>query len=528
MKKIKSIIKYCIVSSFVSAGIFEAFSQENANPNNDMGVLIKNYQALGEQVQQLNEKVLDLRNQLISVTKEKSQLSKQVDELVKENSLLKNDQAKPNGPVAKNKPELQKLTDGINNLRKQSILDQQEIIKLKRENGSILAKLKSELEGSANVEKNDSDRSGEQKLQKHSTGESVSTLNQKIDALIKNEKDYKATISSMESNNRTLVANADKAIDSLNEDLKQRDAYIQKLTAEISGIKNQDANNKRETNSASTKKSDNLKAVQRLESKLQDTQIELAKSKDELESQRALKEQIKTLTSQVSSLSKRSVEMPPLAQNIGALPTQPLATTVEKTFTEKSLNERNALSSSNSAQTHNQIMIRPGLILSFRISALGHTELEMRDRRVNPNGTIRLDLLGEVNAGGLSLDKLTKLLEQEYAAYYREPQVDINFVISNEENAPSPYGHFSVMGRVKHPGRYNIPPSQLVTATMAIQMAGGYGSSAKMSKVTVTREVSKGVTKNFYLNLKANNQNLKEADILLKPNDIVYIPETFF
>jgi len=144
-----------------------------------------------------------------------------------------------------------------------------------------------------------------------------------------------------------------------------------------------------------------------------------------------------------------------------------------------------------------------------------------RNARVNTNGTISLPLIGSVNIGGKTLIDAQAIIETSLAKYLVSPQVSL-FI--------QEYGNRSiyVMGEVQHPGSFPIPTESHMTLLEAISTAGGFTPIAGQDRVRVLRYVG-GVSVPYTINTKQiTQQGQKEKDMVLEPNDIIYVPQSFF
>ena len=108
---------------------------------------------------------------------------------------------------------------------------------------------------------------------------------------------------------------------------------------------------------------------------------------------------------------------------------------------------------------------------------------------VNSKGTVNLSLVGEVHVGGLTVKDAQKAIEDAYrdGLFLRNPQVIINIA----DYAPR---EVFINGEVKSPGKYQLPPEQVMTVDELVLKAGGFTDSAKGSAVKVTRKLPDGQT----------------------------------
>lgn len=166
--------------------------------------------------------------------------------------------------------------------------------------------------------------------------------------------------------------------------------------------------------------------------------------------------------------------------------------------------------------------------LDYKISAADlinvtvYEVLEMNRRvRVNASGMIFLPLVGAVEVGGKSLGAAQNLIEKKLAAYVIKPQVTL-FV---EE-----YGNrrISVMGEVQRPGSYPLPTESRMTILEAISTAGGFTPVAAQDQARVLRYVN-GESMKYTIDVRTLTRGgAKELDMVLEPNDVIFIPQSLF
>ena len=192
-------------------------------------------------------------------------------------------------------------------------------------------------------------------------------------------------------------------------------------------------------------------------------------------------------------------------------------------------NQVNVVSTTNAPATETaEPTLRPGLVLTLTVTASGRKEVDEPKRRVSASGTITLPLIGSIKVDGLTIEQLSRDLTKAYAEYLHNPMVDVDFVIDESAGAVSPWGYVTVLGRVKQPGRIGMPPTLDLSLSMAIQLAGGLDTSAKLKGIKITRKTN-GKGKQFHVNLQAvGADGHVESDVKLKAGDIVYVPQRMF
>ncbi len=156
------------------------------------------------------------------------------------------------------------------------------------------------------------------------------------------------------------------------------------------------------------------------------------------------------------------------------------------------------------------------------MSVTVYQDLDMnRKVRVNANGTVSLPLIGAVEIGGMTLIEAQAKIEAKLSQFLVSPQVSL-FI---EE-----YGNKTVfvMGEVQKPGSYPVPTESRMTALEAISTAGGFTPVAAQDRVRILRNVN-GASTTYSIDVKAITQRgEKEKDMVLEPNDVIYVPQSFF
>jgi polysaccharide export outer membrane protein len=174
-------------------------------------------------------------------------------------------------------------------------------------------------------------------------------------------------------------------------------------------------------------------------------------------------------------------------------------------------------------------LLKPGLVLRIDVHVLGKKEVEEESRRVGERGEITLPLIGAVKATEYTIDQLAAELQTRYSRYYVNPQVVVEFVTDQRSGGAMPWGYITVLGRVKRPGRVFIPATRDLTVSAAIQEAGGFDTSARDTGIRLTRVGEDGKTLSQDVNLRAVGSKGELADdIVLRPGDVVYVPELVF
>lgn len=155
------------------------------------------------------------------------------------------------------------------------------------------------------------------------------------------------------------------------------------------------------------------------------------------------------------------------------------------------------------------------------ITVYRETELN-RAVRVNAEGEISLPLAGTIKVGGLSIIDAERALSERLKEFLVNPQVSI-FI--KEYSSKQIY----MLGEVKSPGALPLPLEAPMTVLEAIAKAGGFTSLAAPDRTRVIRNTGDGKSKSIPIPVSAiTKEGQKDKDIALTPNDVVYVPQSFF
>ncbi|MFC2140353.1 polysaccharide biosynthesis/export family protein [Candidatus Auribacterota bacterium] len=141
--------------------------------------------------------------------------------------------------------------------------------------------------------------------------------------------------------------------------------------------------------------------------------------------------------------------------------------------------------------------------------------------RVDSRGEISFSLLGNVSVIDLTVqqlkEKLETLLKKDYLV---DPRVHV-FI---EEYHPR---QVFVTGAVEKPGAYDLPRDKKTTFIEVISLAGGFKKSAALNKCRVMRKTKTG---DPVVHVKAGAivKGKKEENVEIKPNDVIFVPDSFF
>lgn len=162
--------------------------------------------------------------------------------------------------------------------------------------------------------------------------------------------------------------------------------------------------------------------------------------------------------------------------------------------------------------------ISPGDLLE--INLFQQTDFD-RKQRVRRNGAISLPLTGSVKLAGLTVIEAETVLSEKLKEYVVNPQVTI-FIAE--------YGNKKVfvLGEVAKPGSFELPTEAGLTVIEAVSLAGGFTPIAAPDRTKIIRSVG-GRNRSIPIEISAViKRGEKHKDIPLEPDDIVYVPQSFF
>jgi polysaccharide biosynthesis/export protein len=137
---------------------------------------------------------------------------------------------------------------------------------------------------------------------------------------------------------------------------------------------------------------------------------------------------------------------------------------------------------------------------------------------VQPDGYINLQSAGSLHIQGMTVPELAGALKTAYAGVLHNPIINVDL-----EDYQKPF--FIISGQVGKPGQYDLRAD--ITVAEAIAVAGGLAPTAK-TQVLLYHRTSEDWFEVKKLNLKeVLDGKHPEEDAILKPGDMVFVPEKF-
>ena len=163
-----------------------------------------------------------------------------------------------------------------------------------------------------------------------------------------------------------------------------------------------------------------------------------------------------------------------------------------------------------SVPTPTPMNVDPGYRLgtgdTVHITVFGESDLS-GDYPIDGTGTIRMPLIGQVKAAGLTIPALENSIQTKLAAgYLHDPK--ISAVVTN-------YRPFYIIGEVNKPGEY--PYASGMNVLTAVALAGGFTYRADDTDVDIRH---KGSTKEISVPADPSSK--------IEPGDIITVSERFF
>lgn len=133
---------------------------------------------------------------------------------------------------------------------------------------------------------------------------------------------------------------------------------------------------------------------------------------------------------------------------------------------------------------------------------------------VRPDGKITMPLIGDVQAAGLTPDRLAGQLKQAISEYIKQPDVTVEIIQVNSKN-------YTVTGEVNHPGRFPLVVKK--TAFDAINDAGGFRDFGNDKDIVILRADGKTRLHFNYKDFVKHGESKKNPNVLLENGDTVYV-----
>jgi polysaccharide export outer membrane protein len=130
---------------------------------------------------------------------------------------------------------------------------------------------------------------------------------------------------------------------------------------------------------------------------------------------------------------------------------------------------------------------------------------------VRPDGKISLPLIGEVQAGGITPEKLAVSITEGFSKYVSNPEVMVQVASVNSKK-------YFISGEVLRPGSYPLVVPTTILEALAV--AGGFREYADRKKILILRG-PKRYTFNYSEVVKGKKM---QQNMMLESGDHIIIP----
>jgi polysaccharide export outer membrane protein len=164
--------------------------------------------------------------------------------------------------------------------------------------------------------------------------------------------------------------------------------------------------------------------------------------------------------------------------------------------------------------------LRPGDRISFQIAEDGDPPIELM---VNNDGNVDIPYLGEMSAGGLTTDRLSKLVKiQLDKSFYRSATVRI--LLKDRPSKSGNNGRVFVSGQVHRIGMVEIDKAEPNTAGKIILINGGLGEFADARKIKIFRTNASGTVESQIVDLhEVIEKGRLDLDVPIYDGDFVVV-----
>lgn len=139
-----------------------------------------------------------------------------------------------------------------------------------------------------------------------------------------------------------------------------------------------------------------------------------------------------------------------------------------------------------------------------------------RQIRVRPDGMISVDLIGDVQAAGLTPEKIAESIQERIVRFKRDAVVNVTLV-------DSPSQFVTVYGEVGNPGTFPLNTSMRISE--AIGRVGGTKPFASLNKIRIVRSRAAG-TQVILVHLKDIAHGDLSTNIVVEEGDLIVVPPT--
>ncbi len=184
-------------------------------------------------------------------------------------------------------------------------------------------------------------------------------------------------------------------------------------------------------------------------------------------------------------------------------------------------NMANESSSSARSNGRNDYILKAGDKISLTVFPTDEF-IKGGEMEISPEGNVTIPVVGKVLIAGKSVieaqETIVDILQEDY---FIDPEAVIE-VLDYEDLK------VVILGQVRKPGNYSFPPgANQLTLLQCISLAGGFSDIANIKKIKIMRKNESGKAEKISANANDIIEG-KKQDIILKPDDVIHVPESFF
>lgn len=140
----------------------------------------------------------------------------------------------------------------------------------------------------------------------------------------------------------------------------------------------------------------------------------------------------------------------------------------------------------------------------------------LREVRVRPDGMISIDLIGDVQAAGLTPTQIAESIREKITRFKRDAAVSVTVL-------DSPSQFVTIYGEVSSPGTFSLTAETRVSE--AIGQVGGTRAFASLNKIRVIRTDGAN-TKVMQVRLKDIQNGDLSTNFVVEEGDLIVVPPT--
>ncbi len=136
---------------------------------------------------------------------------------------------------------------------------------------------------------------------------------------------------------------------------------------------------------------------------------------------------------------------------------------------------------------------------------------------VQPDGTVSLQFVGSVKVGGLTTEEAAAAIRRQAGERLLDPEVSVSL-----KDFEKP--HFTVLGEVAKPGRYELHGQ--ISAVDAMAIAGGFKPSAKHTQIVLIHRLDATTGEAQLLDFKKLEKLRHDYEFTaIRDGDLIIVPE---